>query len=259
MQIKVQLEEIEHHLKKNLMYRDICQKILYQKIINRASADRNLCVTEEEIEAEAIRHRRENRLEKAADTYAWLADQMIDPDDWESGIRERLLRQKLVESLFAQDIEKFFNQNRLNFDQVVLYQIIVPYEKLAWEIFYQIEEEEMSFYQAAHLYDIDDKRRSYCGHEGKLYRWRIQPEMAARIFAAKPQEVLTPIKTEQGYHLLLVEEFIPAQLTPEIREEILNQMFEEWLASELNYLIHNSGQESHATQSEYAVNQSPSI
>jgi parvulin-like peptidyl-prolyl isomerase len=237
----IQLEDIVIFLKETLQIKGIYQNILFQKIIDRAAQEKNLTVTPDEIQryADSVRHQK--RLEKAADTFAWLADQRVAPDDWEAGIRKNLLRQKLSQALFAKEVERFFAQNKLNFDQVLLYQIIVPYEKLAWEIFYNIEEEEMSFYLAAHLYDIDEKRRYQCGYEGKVYRWSIEPELSARIFAAKPREIITPFRTEQGYHILMVEEFIPAQLTREIHEEILGKMFEDWLASELNYLLHNSG------------------
>ena len=241
--IAMELETIVEYLKKNLQYKEIYHKILYQQIINRKAEEINLTVTPEEIQSEADNHRREKKLEKASDTYAWLENEMITADDWELGIQEKLLRQKLKKHLFAKETEKAFAQNKLNFDQVVLYQIIVPYKKLAWEIFYQIEEEELSFYQAAHLYDIDDKRRYHCGYEGTIPRWSITPEFASRIFAAKALEVILPFQTEQGYHILMVEEFIPAKLTPKIYEEILEKMFTEWLKSELNYLLHNNSGE----------------
>ncbi|MEA5512272.1 peptidylprolyl isomerase [Crocosphaera sp. UHCC 0190] len=238
----VQLEEIVNCLKDNLQLKKIYQDILYQKIIRQKSAEMNLIVTSEEIQIEADKIRREKQLEKAADTLAWLNEQMITADEWESGIRDNLLRQKLAKTLFAQDVDNFFNQNKLNFEQVLLYQIVVPYEKLALEIFYQIEEEEMSFYQAAHLYDIDEKRRYQCGYEGKLYRFNIKPDLASVIFSAKTKEVILPVKTNQEYHILMVEEFIPAELTSEVYDEIINNMFDEWLASELNYLLHDSEQ-----------------
>jgi parvulin-like peptidyl-prolyl isomerase len=231
---------IIEYLKKNIQLKEIWQKVLQQNIINKAAEERNLMVTPEEIQAEATRQRREKRLEKAADTLAWLEAEQIAPEDWEAGICDRLLKYKLAESLFGREIEKIFAQSRLNFEQVILYQIVIPYERLAWEIFYQIEEEEMSFYQAAHLYDIDEERKQKCGYEGKLFRWSIKPDIAAVIFNSRPKEVSNPQKSEQGYHLLMVEEFIPAQLTSEIYQEILNKLFDDWLAAEFNYLLHNS-------------------
>ncbi|WP_017721414.1 peptidylprolyl isomerase [Kamptonema formosum] len=231
--------EIVSSLKKSVQFKDVCLTVFYQKIINKAAQERNLTVTPEEIQAEANRQRYEKRLEKAADTLAWLADQLISADDWEAGIRDRVLSQKLSEALFAKEVEKFFAQNRLDFQQLVLYQLIVPYDKVALELFYQIEEEEISFYEAAHLYDIDEKRRQQCGYEGKLYRWSLKPDIAAVIFSATPKQVVGPIKTDLGYHLLMVEEFIPAELSPDIYKEIKERMFKEWLASELTYMLHS--------------------
>ena len=237
--IQVQAEQIIEFLQKNIRYKEIYQEILYQQVISQTAQERGITVTPEEIQAQADLLRREQRLERAADTLAWLADQMISPDEWETGIRDRLLAQNLAKSLFDKEIEKLFAQNKLDFDQVILYQIIVSSDKLAQELFYQIEEREISFYEAAHLYDIDKKRRLQCGYEGELYRLSLKPDVSAIVFSGKTGEVLGPFATEQGYHLLMVEEFIPAQLTPERYQEILDNMFKEWLASELNYMLHN--------------------
>lgn len=235
----VELDEIVSFLKNNIQLKEVHQKILQQRVIHKAAQERGLTVTPEEIQAEANRIRFLKRLEKASDTMAWLADEMITPDDWEAGMRDRMLSQKLANSLFAKEVEKVFAQNRLDFDQTLLYQIVLSDEKLAQELFYQIEEREISFYEAAHLYDVDERRRQQCGYEGKLFRWNLKPDVAAVVFSAKLGEVIGPFKIEQGYHLLMVEEFIPAQLTPQRYQDILDRMFRDWLASELNYRLHS--------------------
>lgn len=235
----IEPEQVLSFLKNNIQIKDVSQRILYQRVIQKAAQERGITVTPEEIQADAERQRRELRLEKAADTLAWLADQLISPEDWEIGIRDRLLSKKLADHLFAKDIEKIFGQNKLNFDQILLYQIIFSDEKLAQEIFYQLEEQEISFYEAAHLYDIDEKRRTQCGCEGKIDRWKLKSDLAVAVFGAKIGEVIGPLKTAHGYHLLMVEEFISAELTPERYQEILDKMFHEWLEAELIYMLHS--------------------
>ncbi len=235
----VEPDEIIGFLKKDIQFKEVYQKIIEQKIINQAAQERGLIVTPEEIQASADRVRREKRLEKASQTLAWLAEQMITPEEWEAGIRDRLVAKKLAESIFAKDVEKFFAQNRLDYEQILLYQIIVDSEKFAQELFYQIQESEISFYEAAHLYDIDEKRRCQCGYEGKLQRCKLKADLAAAIFTSQPGEVVGPIQIAQSYHLLMVEEFIPAKLTPETYQEILDQMFKQWLAGEINYMLHS--------------------
>ncbi|NJO40921.1 MAG: peptidylprolyl isomerase [Cyanobacteria bacterium CRU_2_1] len=235
----IQSEAIVDFLKREMSLKEICQKILYQQIIDKTAQERGVVVTSDEIQAEADRQRYQQRLESSTATYAWLTDQLITPDDWEAGIHDRLLTQKLAESLFASDVEKYFAEHRLDFEQISLYRLTVPYQQLSQELFYQIEENEISFYEAAHLYDIDERRRLQCGYEGRLYRWSLTPEMAAVVFGARLREVLGPFQGEQGYDLFIVEEFVSAELTPETRQEIIDRLFREWLNSELNYLLHS--------------------
>lgn len=233
----IHADEIVQFLKQNLQFKEVTQRILSQRVIQQASEERRLVITPDEIQTEADQLRRELRLEKASDTLKWLTDQHISPEDWETGIRDRLLTQKLMRSLFEPEVERFFVEHRLDFDRVLLYQIIVPYQQVAQEVFYQIEEQEISFYEAAHLYDIQKNRRHQCGCEGLLYRWNLTAEIAAIVFGATPGEVVQPVQTEAGYHLFMVEEFLPAQLTSEIRQEIIQRMFQEWLDSEISSLL----------------------
>lgn len=234
--LEITAEEIVTFHKSELQIQTIYKTILCQRIIHQAAQRRELTVTPAEVQDYADQIRREQRLEKAEDTLKWLTQQMVTPDDWEAGIVNQLLAKKLAASLFESEVETFFAQNKLNFDQVVLYQIIVSDQTLAWEIFHQIKEEEINFHLAAKLHDIEEQRRHQCGYEGKLFRWKIAPKFAPVIFAADIHTVTTPLPSEQGSHIFMVEEFIPAQLTPEIKDDIIQTMFDEWLIAEYTYL-----------------------
>src|SRR6476661_7060021 len=236
----IEASEIIELLRRELQLKTFSQKVLQKKVIEKAAQERGLTVTPEEIQVVGDQLRREKRLEKAADTIACLVDQMISVEDLDARIRDRLLAQKLAEHLFSKEVEKVFVQNKLQFDQIILYQIVVANQQLAQELFFQIQEGEISFFDAAHLYDIDENRRHLCGCEGKVYRWGLKPDIAVAVFSAQPGEVIRPIETERGYHLFLVEKFLPAELTPQRYQEILHNMFNEWLSNEVNYLLHNS-------------------
>ena len=239
--ITIKTEEIIEFLKRQMSLKQVCRQIVCDKIIEQAAASRNIVVTDEEIQAKAEEVRHENRLEKASDTIAWLKEEMNTIDEWEIAIKKCLLVRKLAQQLFDREVEVYFNQNKLNFEQLVVYQIVVSDQILAQEIFYQIEEEEISFYEAAHLYNIGKQRRYVCGYKGKINRWSCDPDIAATLFRDPIPlgELLGPIQTEQGYHLFKVEEYIQAELTPERRQEILDKLFKEWLDNEFNYTIHS--------------------
>ncbi len=232
-------DEVIRYLKKDLQFRTICQNILYQQIINQTAQAKGITIAPDEMQREGDRWRREQRLEKATATLAWLDQQMLTVEDLEAHLHDRLLAQKLTHALFESSVEPTFNQHRSGFEQVLLYQIIVPDQTIAQEICFQIEECEISFVEAAHLYNQAESDREKCGYAGKLYRWNLKPDIAAAVFNAQPNELVGPLQTDQGYHLLWVKALIPAQLTPKIRQELLDGMFQTWLANELDYRLYN--------------------
>jgi parvulin-like peptidyl-prolyl isomerase len=232
-------EEVVVYLRQELKLKEVYQSLWRQQIIQAFADDRGLTVSSEEIQEEADQIRHKNRLEKAEDTFKWLEENWATPDDWEMGIRHRLLRRKLANNMFESEVEKYFAQNRLNYDQFLLYQIVVDNRSLAQELFYQIEEREISFFEAASQYDINESRRYRCGFEGKIFRDNLKPDVAAAVLGTPVGEVSGPIEINQKYHLFLLKEYIPAELTEARNKEIVYKLFEEWLSTEMIYTLHN--------------------
>jgi parvulin-like peptidyl-prolyl isomerase len=230
--------ELVNFLKRELQLKQNYQKFLYEKIVACSAQEYHLTVTSEEIQDQIYLIRQQEGLNTISDVLNWLIDKMSSLQDWEAGIRNHLLAKKLAQHLFDHTVETVFNQRSPDFDRAVFYRIVVPYERTAQELCYQLNENGMSFYEAAHLYDISEQRRLQCGYEGKQYRCQLEPEIAELVFAGQLDEVIGPFKqSDVAYNLLLVEEITLAQLTPEVYEMILNQMFEEWLSNEFRLYI----------------------
>lgn len=236
--LTIDSDQVVSFLKRELRVRDLCKQEIYSRIVTMAAQDKGVTISDQEIQAEADRFRHQMKLESAKDTLQWLEDQLITAEEWEEGIHRRLLTQKLANHLFEREVPTYFTQNKLNYEKVILYRIVVHNAPLAQELFYQITEAETSFYQAAHQYDINERRRFHCGYEGTLSRQELIPDLAAQVFGSQSKDVLGPIQSEEGYDLLMVEDFSGADLTEEIQTQILNQLFNEWLDRELIYLMH---------------------
>ncbi|NEO79601.1 peptidylprolyl isomerase, partial [Moorena sp. SIO4G3] len=67
-------------------------------------------------------------------------------------------------------------------------------------------------------------------------RQQLKPEIAAAVFAATPPQILQPIVTSSGVHLILVEEIIQPQLDQQLRSEILSDLFSEWLREQMEQM-----------------------
>jgi parvulin-like peptidyl-prolyl isomerase len=232
-------EQIVSALKQSMQYKPLTQAFLSQLLVQQVAAEHGLTLTETEVQQAGEQQRSELRLERAADTLAWLADQQVTPQEWEQGIRDRLLREKLAAHLFSKEAEKRFIENRLSYDRVVLYQVIVASAELAQELFYRIDAGESNFFDVAYEFDIDPARRQRSGFEGVIQRWELQPAIAPQVFNARVGELTGPIATNAGHHILWVREFLPAELTDVLRAELLQSLFQEWLQAELTYRLYH--------------------
>jgi parvulin-like peptidyl-prolyl isomerase len=237
--LSITQDQVIDYLRCNRKLKDLYREILIDQIIDRVSNEQNVKVAAEEIQAASDQFRYGQKLESATQTLAWLKDQLLTPEDWERGIRASLLKQKLANHLFGDQVGVYFAQHKVQYQVAIVYRIVVAEQVLAQELLYQVEEKEISFFEASHRYDVDQRRRITCGLEGPLSRQQLKPDRAAMIFGAKPREVLGPIQSELGFELLYVDELIQPELTAAIRQEILDRLFNEWLESELNYMVYN--------------------
>jgi PPIC-type PPIASE domain len=53
----------------------------------------------------------------------------------------------------------------------------------------------------------------------------LKPEISAAVFATKPPQLLKPIVTSKGVHLIYVEEIIQPELDNKLPYQILTDMF----------------------------------
>jgi parvulin-like peptidyl-prolyl isomerase len=173
------------------------------------------------------------KLLSEEDTWAWMKKNHLSLDDFEEFVYYQGLASKLAVHLFADKIEPYFYEHQLDYAGVVMYEVVLEDEDLAMELFYSIQEGEMSFYDVAHKYIEDKELRRKGGYRGILYRKDLKPEISAAVFAATPPEVLKPIVTSKGVHLILVEEIIERKLDNWLRNKIATDLFNDWVSNSL--------------------------
>ncbi len=61
----------------------------------------------------------------------------------------------------------------------------------------------------------------------------MNPAISAAVFAVNAPQLLQPIVTTKGTHLIYVEEIIYPQLDKQLRQKILEDLFTNWLEQAL--------------------------
>jgi parvulin-like peptidyl-prolyl isomerase len=211
----------------------ILEAIATREKITAAATSAGLEVDDSELQAAADLLRLANKLHQAQDTYAWLQRQQLTQDEFEEMVYFSVLSSKLAQHLFADRVEPYFVEHQLDYWQVVLYEVILEDEDLAQELYFAIIEREMSFFEVAQKYIKETELRRKCGYRGLLKRTDLKPEISATVFAATDPQLLKPILTAKGVHLILVDEIIQPALNQTVKQNIILELFSNWLQSQV--------------------------
>jgi parvulin-like peptidyl-prolyl isomerase len=226
---KFTVEELTLQAKLSCQVPAFVKAALARKIIAAAAQQAHLAIEPAELQQAADQLRSQNNLWSAEETWAWLQKHSLTLDNFEAMALHNLLSAKLAQHLFGQTVEPFFAQHQLDYTQVILYEVALENHDLALELFYAIQEQEISFTDMARQYHPEPDRRRTGGYRGILRRTDLRPEISAAVFAVQPPALLKPIVIKKKSYLIYVEEIIPPVLDERLRSQILNELFEDWL------------------------------
>ncbi len=231
--ITIKSEDIVDQVKLSCQIPQIIEGIITRKIIETAIAEAEIKIETEEVQKAADAMRSKNRMGNPDETYAWLEKHSLSLEDFTELVYINLSRSKLAHHLFADQVEPYFFSHQLDYEGAVIYEVILNDEDLAIELFCALSEGESSFSDIAHQYIQDRELSRRGGYRGVVRRKEMKPEISAAVFAANPPQILKPIITAKGVHLILVEEIIRAQLDDKLRSEIISYLFRSWLQKKI--------------------------
>lgn len=231
--LTVSPDEVLHQLKLSCQIPSVVEGILTRKIIARAAQEADIKAEPEELQQAADNLRLMSNLRSADATVSWLQKHSLSLDDFEELVYGSVVSSKLAQRFFADKVESFFVEHQLDYAQVVIYEVVLDDEDLAMELFYALQEGEMGFHEVAHQYIQDTELRRTGGYRGILQRKDLKPEISAAVFAATPPQIIKPIVTSKGVHLILVEEIIQPKLDEMLRYKLVSYLFYEWLKGQI--------------------------
>ena len=232
--------DLLQHLKLSRQMPRVLTGAIDQKIIDRAVEQNNVVFSEQELQAAADSFRYENQLISSAATLNWLNKYHLSVTEFEKLIENSLIVQKLSQHLFQSQVEAYYYAHQLDYYQAVIYDIILSDFDLGMELYYGIQEEELSFWDLAHQYIEDPELRRLGGYQGKKSRQQFHAEIAAAVFCCTESQiplVIKPIVIDKKTHLIFVEEIIEPNLDNNLREKIVQQLFQNWLNQQRQQLI----------------------
>ena len=214
----------------NLRFFDVFAR---RELIRQLARREGVCATREDIQRKVDEWRYQHRLERVEDTEAYLAKRGITLQDVTEDAEVRQLEYLLSEKIAKGQVEPYFAQHTLEFDEAEICWIFHTDKGVIDEVDLQILEDGADFYAMARRFSQDLRTRSSSGFLGRVRRKQLPKGIAARVFAASPGEILGPEKVSKGFALYLVQERYPATLSERTKKEIRKHLFNQWLQREV--------------------------
>ncbi|NET00250.1 MAG: hypothetical protein F6K61_06635 [Sphaerospermopsis sp. SIO1G1] len=141
--------------------------------------------------------------------------------------------QKFKHLTWGNQVEPYFSENKQGLDQVSFSLIQTNDGEIAQEIYFRITEGEESFANLARQYSQGAEAKNG-GWVGTHKLGNLNPNLAKILRGLQPGKMPSLTYLEKMFIIVRLDKVSPAQLTEQLREEILQKMFEDWLKSEMN-------------------------
>lgn len=148
-------------------------------------------------------------------------------------LKRPILLEKFKQRVFGPLVEGAFLAMKSGLDKVVFFMIRNRDHELIRELFFRLESGEDVFSVLAARYSEGRESKSE-GKIGPVELKQLNPALAS-LLATTQIGVLNPPVVIDGYGVIcLLKEKIPARLDEVTKRNLLNRLFEEWLAKEVN-------------------------
>lgn len=232
--IGLTLREFLCALKLELQLPELLEKVLRQKLVLERARGEEVTATDEELQQAADAFRQENNLLRSDETEQWLGDHFLTLKDFETRLERQIIHRKLAEKVVPpHHIERHFAEHRTEHDKARLAHILVEREGVAAELLTQIQDEGSDFAELARKYSIDTGSRGAGGALGLVERKSLPPAVESAVFTARAGDLVGPVKSEHGYHLIRVEELHLGTLDDATTERVREELFTEWLSQQV--------------------------
>lgn len=227
--VQLSLGQALRVLKNTGKLRALLQRTLRQEFLLDEARKVGARVESGELQSAADAFRQRRGLISAQQTHAWLSQAGLSVQDFEDNLERGLLIQKLKHLLAEPKIHDYFAHNRGRYGVVKLRQVVLAREDLAKELLMQLREEDRPFSELVREHPLANNHNDLPA----MTVGRLPAFLADAIAAARQGDIVGPVPSPHGFHLVLVEALQAPTLDARTVAQIRRDIFDEWLKDRL--------------------------
>jgi foldase protein PrsA len=205
--------DFDHKLESSPLAKQVLGQMVQQQLLDQYARDKKVDVSQADIDKKET----ETKARMQPGQYEQiLKQQSLTEQDVQNIFRQQLILEKAVAPqmhVSEADIKSYFDKNRTLFDtaaQVRARHILVADPAKANEVLAKLKAGG-SWDALAKQYSTDPSTKDKGGELGFFGRGQMVPAFQDAAFGAKVGQIVGPVKSPFGYHVLQVEEKKPAQ------------------------------------------------
>jgi hypothetical protein len=142
--------------------------------------------------------------------------------------RQQVLLQTYKQAQWSNVLPSRFIARKSELDQVLFSAIQVKDLSLAKEIYCRLQEKGQSFAKLA-IAHSDSPAAKRGGSIGPISLLQLHPLIQHHLRPLKPQQLSPIFQLDEHYIVLRLDRKLPAQFSPDIQQQLLDELCEEWL------------------------------
>lgn len=163
---------------------------------------------------------------------AWLKHYQMTSEQLTVQSQRQLKLQKFKYQTWNHQVESDFLQQKSQFDQYVYSLIRVASAEVAQELYFRLQAGEQPFSEVATQYSQGPETQTG-GLIGPVPAANLHPTLVKILSSAQPGQVRPPIRLGEWFVIVSLQKLISAQLDDTLRQQLLDQRFNEWLQTQL--------------------------
>lgn len=173
-----------------------------------------------------------NQLTSDADLEAWLTTRNLSREHLDYLVTRNPKLELFKQNTWDNKLESYFIQRKSKLDKVIYSLIRLNDIGIAQELYFRIQEGEQSFDAIAREYSQGQEANTG-GLLGPVELSVPHPALANLLASNPPGKLLPPARVGEWIVIVRLEKFLPAQLDEPMKQRLLNELWENWLQTQL--------------------------
>jgi parvulin-like peptidyl-prolyl isomerase len=167
---------------------------------------------------------------------AWLECNHCSLVQFEDLVLRTIKLDRFKQIKFDRQVDSYFLQRKSQLDRVTYSILQVNNFHLAQELFLRIQEGEATFAELAPQYSSGQETQTG-GLIGPQELSFPHPILAQKLLSLRSGQLADPIQIADCFVVMRLEQYLPAQLDTAMRQRLADELYEQWLQSQLKQLI----------------------